>query len=89
MGSRIALTVYAQNQAIIDRPLFFLDGDHSYFAVYREIALIDRMVPNAVMLIHDTNDGPGEACQKWVQDQQRHRYTFIEGRTGIGRLDPL
>lgn len=72
----------------VDRALFFVDGDHSYFAAYREVALIDRMVPNAVILLHDTNDGPGLAAEKWVADQGRHTYTSIEGRTGIGRLDP-
>lgn len=69
-------------------PLFFIDGDHSYFAVYREVALIDRMVPNAVILLHDTNDGPGLAAEKWVADQGRHTYVSVEGRTGIGRLVP-
>lgn len=86
-GVTTALMVWTQFPS--ERPLFFIDGDHSYFAVYREVALIDRMVPNAVMLLHDTNDGPGLAGEKWVADQGRHTYRSIQGRTGIGRLDPL
>jgi cephalosporin hydroxylase len=88
-GVTLALTMWATNfEGGYHKPLFFIDGDHSYFAVYREIALIDRMVPNAVIILHDTNDGPGLAAEKWVADQRRHTYKSIVGRTGIGRLDP-
>ena len=89
-GVTVSLALWATNFAdAYNKPLFFIDGDHSYFAVYREVALIDRMVPNAVMLLHDTNDGPGLAAEKWCADQRRHTFESIPGRTGIGRLVPV
>lgn len=36
------------------RPLFFLDGDHSYSSVKRELDLISERVPHADILLHDT-----------------------------------
>lgn len=36
------------------RPLFFLDGDHSYDSVYRELSYIIQQVHFAGILIHDT-----------------------------------
>ncbi len=71
-------------------PLFFLDGDHSQVMVFREIALIDRMVPASTMLVHDTNGaGPGEAARSWAADFGRHTFTEIPDRVGMGRLDPV
>jgi len=35
-------------------PLFFLDGDHSYASVKREINGILEAVPNSILLLHDT-----------------------------------
>ena len=35
------------------RPLFFLDGDHAYGSVLRELTGIADEVPDAAMLIHD------------------------------------
>jgi hypothetical protein len=36
------------------RPLFYLDGDHSYESVKRELTGIISNVPNATILLHDT-----------------------------------
>ncbi len=84
-GVTEALILYKRLQP--ERPLFFLDGDHSQVMVYREIALIDRMTGGAPMLIHDTNGaGPGDAARKWVSEFD---YTFreIPDRVGIGLLE--
>ena len=86
-GVTEALVLWAHLQP--QRSLFFLDGDHSQVMVYREIALIDRMVPDAVMLIHDTNAGPGDAARAWVAEQGRHVFTSTPERVGVGRLDPV
>jgi len=52
--------------------LFFVDGDHSYESVSRELTAILTSVPNAVVLLHDTfyqsaesnyNVGPYQAIQ--------------------------
>ena len=56
-----------------DRPLFFLDGDHSYASVRREIDGILEAVPDPVLLMHDTflqssesgyNIGPRRAVEE-------------------------
>jgi cephalosporin hydroxylase len=36
------------------QPLFFLDGDHAYASVTRELVEIMTKVPNASILVHDT-----------------------------------
>ncbi|KKQ33961.1 MAG: hypothetical protein US50_C0067G0009, partial [Candidatus Nomurabacteria bacterium GW2011_GWB1_37_5] len=36
------------------KPLFYVDGDHSYESVKRELSGIIESVPNAVILLHDT-----------------------------------
>jgi hypothetical protein len=54
-------------------PLFFLDGDHSYASVRREIDGILAVVPDPVLLLHDTflqssesgyNIGPRQAVEE-------------------------
>lgn len=55
------------------RPLFFLDGDHSYASVRREIDGILAVVPDPILLLHDTflqssesryNVGPRQAVEE-------------------------
>jgi len=55
------------------RPLFFLDGDHSYASVKREIDGIMAVVPDPLLLLHDTflqssesgyNIGPHRAVEE-------------------------
>jgi predicted O-methyltransferase YrrM len=73
-----------------ERSLFFLDGDHHWVMVYREITLIDRMAPDAVMLIHDAQAGPGYAAREWVRlNPASHALRSVSGREGICRLEPL
>ncbi len=60
-GASIGIREYLDSQC--EWPLFFLDGDHSYEAVCRELALIHDEVPTAVMLLHDTDGEPGLAFQ--------------------------
>lgn len=71
------------------RSIFFIDGDHSVEAVYREIMLVHRMVPRAIILVHDANHGPGYAARLWVEKQGTHTYTETTSRVGMARLDPL
>ena len=56
-----------------ERPLFFLDGDHSYTSVRREIDGIMENIPNPLLLLHDTflqssesgyNVGPRHALEE-------------------------
>ena len=57
-------------------PLFFLDGDHSYASVKREIDGILAVVPDPVLLLHDTflqssesgyNIGPRQAVEETLE----------------------
>jgi len=54
-------------------PLFFIDGDHSYASVRREIDGIMAVVPDPILLLHDTflqssefgyNVGPRQAVEE-------------------------
>jgi len=60
------------------RALFFVDGDHSYESVRRELAAILTEVMNPVVLLHDTfyqssdsgyNIGPFEAVRDVLREQ--------------------
>ena len=55
------------------RPLFFVDGDHSFDSVLRELSLISEAVDDATILVHDTfyqdrladyNTGPHRAIEE-------------------------
>lgn len=60
------------------RPLFFIDGDHSYDSVRRELTAVLDAAPDASVLLHDTfwqvpaagyNVGPAEALQEVLEDR--------------------
>jgi len=57
--------------------LFFVDGDHSYDSVYRELKMILQTVPHAGVLLHDTfyqspeskyNVGPRKAIEDVMKE---------------------
>jgi len=71
--------------------LFFLDGDHSYESVRRELSSITEQFSSSSVLIHDTfyqsaessyNVGPYEAVQSVMRDQ-RDPYRIIATSTGL------
>ena len=73
------------------RVLFFVDGDHSYDTVKRELLAILRAEPNAIVLLHDTflqspgsgyNVGPYEAINEVLASLDGDRET-ISTRTGL------
>ena len=75
-GCDVALSIIAAAPATV-RPLFFLDGDHSYTSVRRELVSIIDTVCNASVLVHDTfwqseesgyNTGPYRAIQDVLQE---------------------
>ena len=72
-GVNISLDIYKNNPT--KRPLFFLDGDHSYESVLRELNQIINNISSPIILIHDTfyqssesnyNIGPYKACMEIV-----------------------
>jgi cephalosporin hydroxylase len=73
------------------RPLFFLDGDHAYASVMRELVEIMTSVPNASILVHDTfyqsaesgyNIGPRSAITDALTSTP-NRYKEISTNTGL------
>ncbi len=73
------------------RPLFFIDGDHSYDSVVRELQGIITAVPDASILIHDTfyqssesgyNIGPFKAV-KDVLGKSSAEYKVLSENLGL------
>ena len=65
-----------KNIPTIERPLFFLDGDHKYSSVVRELEMISNNIPNASFMVHDTfyqtsdsgyNIGPHKAVMEFLE----------------------
>jgi len=52
-GLTTSLDILSRVSASVD-PLFFLDGDHSYESVRRELEAILARFPRAAILVHDT-----------------------------------
>jgi cephalosporin hydroxylase len=73
------------------RPLFFLDGDHAYASVMRELVGIMTKVPDAAILLHDAfyqsaesgyNTGPYRAVVDALKSVP-NRYERISANTGL------
>jgi cephalosporin hydroxylase len=71
--------------------LFFVDGDHSYDSVKRELSAIMEFAPDAAVLLHDTffqskdsgyNVGPYDAIGECVAASRRN-YNRIDTNTGL------
>jgi len=70
-------------------PLFFIDGDHSYASVKRELESVVRAIPSAAVLLHDTfyqsaesgyNVGPFQAIEEVLANNPSN---FTVVRTGL------
>lgn len=71
--------------------LFFVDGDHSYESVKRELDEILKHIPHAIVLLHDTfyqsedsnyNTGPFRAIEDSLKDK-RSEYNVLATTTGL------
>lgn len=75
------------------RALFFIDGDHGYDSVKRELESILRNVPDPIVLLHDTfyqspdsnyNTGPFRAVQDVLKNPPSEReYKTVVTTTGL------
>ena len=72
--------------------LFFLDGDHRYQSIKRELTGITRTIPQAHILVHDTfnqskrsgyNTGPYRAVKAFLTAVPKKRYQVIATSTGL------
>jgi len=84
-GLDTALKIIADSKANKSM-LFFLDGDHSYTSVFRELSGIAEKIKNPVILVHDTfyqsdesnyNIGPFKAIQSF-QKNSNHRFIEVK-----------
>jgi hypothetical protein len=71
------------------RPLFFLDGNHLRENVFREIWSIHKFCPRGVLLIHDTNQQPGDAVRNWQHRYGGYRLDVLNSQAGMVRMIPL
>ena len=89
-GVETSLEIYRKVSDLC-RPLVYIDGDHSYTAVKRELGEIIKNMPNASILLHDTfyqsaesgyNLGPYKAITDTLSNMP-HRYKIISTNTGL------
>ncbi len=89
-GLEESLKILAELQGDI-KPLFFLDGDHEYESVMRELVGIMTKVPDAAILVHDTfyqsaesgyNIGPHRAIEEALKSLP-NRYSRISTSAGL------
>jgi cephalosporin hydroxylase len=89
-GLDTSLSILAQAGART-KPLFFVDGDHSYDSVRRELRGIVETVKYPIALLHDTfyqssdsgyNTGPYRAIRDVLQEREC-AFRIIEAKTGL------
>lgn len=73
------------------RPLFFIDGDHSYESVKREFGGLIKARPDGIFLLHDTfyqskdsgyNIGPNKAIKE-ILKSTKGNYKTVSTNTGL------
>ena len=95
-GLDTSLEIYRKNQNIFN-PLFFLDGDHSYSSISRELNGITGQVKNPILVIHDTfnqspeanyNIGPYKAIEDFLL-KSGEKFEKLATNTGLPGLTVL
>jgi cephalosporin hydroxylase len=76
-------------------PLFFVDGDHSYDSVWKELNGIKELTKNAAILMHDMfyqgkvsnyNCGPYEAGKRFTEENDLYLWSTQLGLPGMSLL---
>lgn len=89
-GLEKTLEIYGKSQAK-PVPLIFIDGDHAYESVKRELTGIIKNIPQANILLHDTffqseksgyNVGPHQAI-KGILTEMPARFKVMSTTTGL------
>lgn len=89
LGDGAEVSVALCLEARPERPLFFVDGDHEAFNVYRELRLIYENVPHAWCLVHDTQGSSGEGVAGFVGSWPWPFFVdFLPSQAGMTRLKP-
>lgn len=86
-GVQRSIEILSQ-KGIKDRVLFFVDGDHSYESVKKELSAILKACPEAAVLLHDTfyqskesgyNIGPNTAIKEVLETEHENYRTVSTG----------
>lgn len=89
-GIEVALSVWRESGSP-PAPLFFIDGDHAYESVLRELSAVVSEIPGASVLLHDTfyqsresgyNVGPSRAIED-VLSAHPGRYKRLDSGLGL------
>jgi predicted O-methyltransferase YrrM len=92
-GLETAVSLYKTGN--FTKPLFFLDGDHSYDSVNRELMGIKENASTSIVLVHDTffqgeeskyNCGPYLAIKKFTDQYNLPSYTTALGLPGMSLI---
>lgn len=90
-GVDTSLNLY-KNLGDVVKPLFYLDGDHSYETVYRELVSIVESVDRPNIILHDTfyqtteseyNIGPSKAINDVLLKFPRIHFKRVDTNTGL------
>lgn len=90
-GVGTSLKIYASLEPDT-RPLFFVDGDHSYESVCRELSAIIENVNKPAIILHDTfyqtkesgyNIGPHKAIEDMLLQFSQIKFKRIDTLTGL------
>lgn len=94
-GVTVAQKIYMQKPNA--KTLVFVDGDHSYESVQNELSQINKVMPNAWILLHDTfyqskqsdyNVGPYIAVQEFLaKNTNKYKTKFTD--LGLPRMTLL
>lgn len=89
-GIEVSLSIW-KSSGRVPAPLFFIDGDHAYESVLRELSAVVTEIPGASILLHDTfnqsaesgyNVGPHRAIED-VLRANPGRYKRIDSGLGL------
>jgi len=89
-GLEVSMSIFKNLQSC-NNPLFFLDGDHSYQSVKRELEGILMYCDNPVILMHDTffqsaesryNIGPYKAIEEIIFANEKH-FKIVSMNSGL------
>jgi hypothetical protein len=87
LGDGIETSLKLLEQYNYQKPLFYIDGDHSFESVKRELSIIMNRVPNAIILLHDTffqteesgyNIGPYQAIKECLSTNDSYKIITLD-----------
>jgi cephalosporin hydroxylase len=90
-GASKSIELYKERAKNNEPALFYVDGDHSYKSVKRELGIIAKEIDNPIILLHDTfyqdkksnyNVGPNLAIKEFLK-LNKSKFKKIETSLGL------